>query len=82
MIVADETHVLRRLHELQAWADYIVESLTQDQRYEHGKREMLERVVEKEALREIRELSGSLRDKLHGVTTQLESSRPLQEAMV
>ncbi|HVR86615.1 MAG TPA: hypothetical protein VMU54_19990 [Planctomycetota bacterium] len=33
--------------------------------------EMLERTLDEQALRQIRELSWSLRDKLHLVTTQL-----------
>ena len=37
---------------------------------------MLERVVELETLREIRELYWTLRDNLHKITTELEYSHP------
>jgi hypothetical protein len=46
------------------------------------KRELLERTLGEHALRQIRELSWSLRDKLHLVTTQLELSRPAAKSMV
>jgi hypothetical protein len=68
--------VLERLRELEGWAEYITEALHLDQRSEPVKREMLERTLGEQALRQIRELSWSLRDKLHLVTTQLELSRP------
>jgi len=45
------------------------------------KREMLERTLGEQSLRQIRELSWSLRDKLHLVTTQLELSRPAEKSM-
>jgi len=81
MIIADNKHVARRLQELLGWADYIVESLVQDQRYEQGKREVLERLVEQNVLRELRELSWSLREKLHLVATRVEHSQPLEKSI-
>ena len=68
--------VLERLHELEGWAEYIVEALHLDQRLEPVKREMLERVVEMQALKQLREMSWCLRDKLHIIATQVEFSRP------
>ena len=71
----DRSLVLQRLHELEGWAEYIVEALNLDQRLEPVKREMLERVVEMPALKQLREMSWSLRDKLHLIATQVELSR-------
>jgi hypothetical protein len=42
---------------------------------------MLERPLGERDLRQIRELSWSLRDKLHLVTTQLELSHPAEKSM-
>ena len=71
----DRSLVLQRLHELEGWAEYIVEALNLDQRLEPVKREMLERVVEMPALKQLREMSWSLRDKLHLIATLVELSR-------
>ena len=68
--------VLERIEELEGWAEYIVDALHLNQREEPVRREMLERQLEERNLRAIRELSWSLRDKLHVVTTRLELSRP------
>lgn len=58
---------------------YIPEALhLLDLRSESVKREMPERTLGEQALRQIRELSWSLPDKLHLVTTQLEYSSPAQ----
>jgi hypothetical protein len=73
----DRIPVLDRLRELEGWAEYITEALHLDQRNEPVKREMLKRTLGEQTLREIRELSWSLRDKLHLVNTQLELSRPV-----
>ncbi|HVR87852.1 MAG TPA: hypothetical protein VMU54_26275 [Planctomycetota bacterium] len=71
----DRLPVLERLRELEGWALYITEALHFDQRSEPVKRAMLERALDEQALRQIRELSWSLRDELHLVTTQLELSQ-------
>ncbi len=63
----DRALVLQRLHELEGWAEYIVEALHLDQR--------LEPVVEMQALKQLREMSWSLRDKVHVIATQVEFSR-------
>jgi len=73
--------VLERLQELEGWAQYITEALHLDQKNEPVKREMLERALGEQSLRQIRELSWSLRDKLHLVTTQLELSPPAEKSM-
>lgn len=77
----DRTPVLERLRELEGWSEYIAEALHINQRNEPVKREMLERTLGEEALKQIRELSWSLRDQLHVVTTQLELTRPEGRAM-
>jgi hypothetical protein len=73
----DRIPVQDRLRELEGWAEYITEALHLDQRNEPVKREMLKRTLGEQTLREIRELSWLLRDKLHLVNTQLELSRPV-----
>lgn len=71
----DRTAVLERLRELEGWAEYITEALHLNQANEPVKRGMLEQALPKEKLREIRELSWMLRDKLHVANSQLEFSR-------
>jgi hypothetical protein len=77
----EATQVFERLRELEGWAEYITEALHLDQRSEPVKRKMLEQTLGEQPLRQIRELSWSLRDKLHLVTTQLELSRPAEKSM-
>lgn len=73
--------VLERLRELEGWSEYIAEALHLNQKSEPVKREMLERWLQKEGLREIRELCWSLRDRLHLMTTQLELSSSPEASM-
>jgi hypothetical protein len=68
----NEEHVARRLKELLSWADYIVESLTTDQNYEPGKKEILERVLGIVALKELRERAWALREKMYCVSVEAE----------
>jgi len=68
----NEEHVARRLKELLGWADYIVESLLRDQSYEPGKKDVLERVVGIEALKELRDRAWSLREKMYCVSVEAE----------
>jgi hypothetical protein len=77
----EHTQVFERLQELEGWAAYIVEALHLNQNNEPVKREMLERTLGEQSLRQIRELCWSLRDKLHLVTTQLELSHPSEGSM-
>ena len=72
MITADRKHLVRRLQELRGWADFIVESLTNDQPYETGKREMLGQALDPRALKELREIAWSLRDRLDRSAVQLD----------
>lgn len=78
----DYRAVLERLQELEGWADYIVDALHLDQRHEPVRRAMLEHALAERDLREVRELSWRLRDRLHMVNTQLGYSRPLENASV
>jgi hypothetical protein len=66
---------------LEGWAECIFEALHVDRGSEPVKTEMLERTLDEQALRQIRELSWSLRDKLHLVTTQLELSRAAEKSI-
>ncbi|HVR84074.1 MAG TPA: hypothetical protein VMU54_07170 [Planctomycetota bacterium] len=80
MDAAEHTEVLERLRDLESWAAFITETLHLDKSSELVKRAMLEQGVENQALRQLRELSWSLRDKLHLIRTQLELTVPLQPA--
>ena len=74
--------VLERLQELEGWAEYIVEALHLNQRAEPVTKEMLKEALGDRELREIRELSWSLREKLHRVATQLELSHSAEKVTV
>ena len=74
MDLDDRILVLERLKELEGWSEYITEALHLNRKSEPVKREMLERAVADRELRQIRELSWALRDKLHVITTELEHS--------
>ena len=65
------TRAAERLGDLQAWAEVIFESL-------HHPTAM-ESVLGKPALRDVRELSWILRDKLYILRTQLELAPAVQE---
>src|SRR6476646_667322 len=71
---SDRALVLERLRELEGWAEYITEALHLNQRLEPVKREMLERALDPQALKQLREMSWSLRDKLHMIGTEVELS--------
>jgi len=76
MVTADPQHVAFRLRELLGWADYIVDSLCRDQRYESGKIALLGRMTGEEDLRGIRQLAWALREKLYVVAIRAELSPP------
>lgn len=77
----DQALVQERLLELEGWAEYIFEALHLDQRNEPTRIEMLKEIIDPLTLRQLREISWSMRDKLHVVTTQLELSRPAVKTM-
>lgn len=70
----EQTQVLERLRELEGWAEYITEALHRNVPGEPVKREMLEQLIGMEALRQIREMSWSLRDRFHLIATEMELS--------
>jgi len=72
----DHASVLERLRELEGWAEYITEALHRNQRLEPVTREMLELVLDVQTLKQLREMSWSLRDRLHLIATQVEFSHP------
>ena len=76
MNATDRSPVLERLHELEGWAEYITEALHLDRPSEPTTGAMIERVVDAQALKQLRELSWTLRDKLHLLTVRLEHTRP------
>ena len=67
----DRAAVLDRLRELEGWAEYIFEALLRDQKREP----VIEGVVDPDALKRLREISWSLKDKLHILATEVELSR-------
>ena len=81
-IEMNEAHVARRLDELRGWADYIVESLTRDQRYEAGKIEVLERLLDRHELRELRDLARTLAERLSQVRVRPETNAPPEAATI
>ena len=78
MITADNSHLVHRLRELRGWAAFIIESLTMDQPYETGKRELLKVALGPDALKELRETAWSLRERLDRATVKLEYSPPAE----
>jgi hypothetical protein len=76
MTSANREHVLENLRELRDWAGYIFESLTvNNPREDSG---LLREVVEERALRELREMAWSLRQRLDLVGVEAEY-RPFQK---
>jgi len=76
MVTADSEHVAFRLRELLGWADYIVDSICRDQRYESGKLALLGQLTGEKELRDLRHLAWALREKLYVVATRVELSPP------
>lgn len=72
MNTEERAQVISKLEELEGWAEYIVEALHVDHNYEPVKCHMLKGMLEKDGLRQVRELSWSLRDRLHVLTTELQ----------
>ena len=75
----ERQNVLERLQELEGWAEYIVEALHLNQQREPVKREMLERALGPDELRQLREQAWTLLKQLHRLTTTLEFSRRAEE---
>jgi len=83
VVQADRVHVLRRLRDLRDWARYIHESLTADQPYETGKRNLLEAYLGEAFLREFDSDSRSLADRLDVMIRRIEASAaPAERASI
>jgi hypothetical protein len=83
VIQADRVHVLRRLRDLRDWARYIHESLTADQPFETGKRELLEAYMGEAFLHEFDSDSSSLADRLDVMIRRIEASAsPAERAAI
>ena len=83
VIQADRVHVLRRLRDLRDWARYIHESLTADQPFETGKRDLLEAYMGAAFLHEFDSDSRSLADRLDVMIRRIEASAaPAERASI
>ena len=74
IVQADRVHVLQRLRDLRDWARFIHESLSEDQPFEMGKRDLLQAYMGETFLREFNSDSASLADRLDRMIEQVESS--------
>ena len=74
IVQADRVHVLRRLRDLRDWARFIHESLSADQPFETGKRDLLEAYMGETFLREFDADSLSLVERLDRMIDQIEAS--------
>jgi hypothetical protein len=77
----DRQVVLERLQDLEGWADFILQSLTVRPAKDATKQELLDRTLEKQDLKRLRELSWSLWDHLHRITIELQHAHTLEDAM-
>lgn len=83
VVQADRVHVLRRLRDLRDWARFIHDSLTADQPFETGKRELLEAYMGEAFLREFDSDSRSLADRLDAMIRRIEeSAAPAERAAI
>jgi len=77
----DQQAVLAQLQDLEEWADFILQSLTVHPAKKRANQELLERTLEKQNLKRLRELSWSLWDHLHRITIELQHSHALEDAV-
>jgi hypothetical protein len=83
VIQADRVHVLQRLRDLRDWARFIRESVTEDQPFESGKRDLLSAYMGEEFLRLFGEDSAGIVERLDRMIDQIESSaRPAEQAAI
>ena len=83
IVQADRVHVLRRLRDLRDWARFIHDSLTADQPYETGKRNLLEAYLGEALLHEFDSDARSLADRLDVMIRRIESSAaPAERAAI
>jgi N12 class adenine-specific DNA methylase len=74
VVQADRVHVLQRLRDLRDWARFIHESMSADQPFESGKRELLAAYMGEAFLREFDSDSSSLAERLDGIIERIEST--------
>jgi len=83
IVQADRVHVLRRLRDLRDWARFIHESLSSDQPFETGKRDLLEAYLGEAFLHEFDSDSRSLADRLDVMIRRIEASAsPAERAAI
>lgn len=83
VVQADRVHVLRRLRDLRDWARFIHESLTADQPFETGKRNLLEAYLGVAFLHEFDSDALSLADRLDVMIRRIEeSAAPAERASI
>jgi hypothetical protein len=83
VIQADRVHVLQRLRDLRDWARFIHESVTGDQPFESGKRDLLSVYMGEEFLKIFGDDSASIVERLDLMIERLESSaRPAEQAAI
>jgi len=83
IVQADRVHVLRRLRDLRDWARFIHDSLTADQPYETGKRNLLEAYLGEALLHEFDSDARNLADRLDVMIRRIESSAaPAERAAI
>lgn len=83
VVQADRVHVLQRLRDLRDWARFIHESLSSDQPFETGKRDLLEAYMGEAFLREFDSDSLSIADRLDRMIDRIESSAaPAERAAI
>ena len=74
IVQADRVHVLQRLRDLRDWARFIHESISEDQAFENGKRDLLQAYMGEEFLRAFDGDSASIADRLDRVIERIEAS--------
>lgn len=74
MSTSDSAIVLETLRDLEGWSEYIVAALTLKRSPEPAAVDLLERILGRDELRRIRDLSWPLYDQLHRIRTVLELS--------
>ncbi len=67
----DRDHVVRRLCDARDWAQYVHDTLTQDEAHEAGKQKLLEGMTEADELRVLQAESRDLADRLRKLAERL-----------
>lgn len=69
----DREHVVRRLCDARDWAQYVRDTLTQDEAHEPGKQKLLEGLADAGELRALQAQSRDLADRLRTLAERLMS---------